>query len=126
MEDLHKEIPAVVYRRYLEAGMLGFQRCLGCGAAIFYPRVLCPGCGSNDLEWETSAGRGTVCATTAVYKRDSEPHNVVLVDLQEGFRMMSQVEGMPAEHVEVGMSVVFEARCAEDGEPVAVFLPERS
>ncbi len=40
--------------------------------------------------------------------------------------MMSRIEGVPAEHVEVGMSVVFEAHCAEDGEPVAVFLPERS
>jgi uncharacterized OB-fold protein len=81
--------PAEVYRRYLESGKLGFQRCTDCGAAIFYPRVLCPACGSVTLEWQTSGGRGTVYATTAVYRRDAEPYNVALVDLDEGFRMMT-------------------------------------
>ena len=121
---MYKETPDVIYRDYLEAGILGFQRCAGCGAAIFYPRVLCPDCGSDALEWETSAGRGTVYATTAVYRRDREPHNVVLVNLREGFRMMSRVEGMPAERVEVGMNVVFKVRRTQDSEPVAVFVPE--
>jgi uncharacterized protein len=52
------EPPAWVYRSYLESGVLAFQRCAGCGAAIFYPRVLCYLCGGNDLSWETSSGRG--------------------------------------------------------------------
>jgi uncharacterized OB-fold protein len=54
-----------------------------------------------DLARENSSGRGVVYAGTAVYRRDAEPYNVVLVDLQEGFRMMGRVEGMPAEEVEV-------------------------
>lgn len=115
--------PAEVYRRYLEGGELGFLRCEGCGAPVFYPRVLCPRCGSASLEWQTSAGRGLVYATTAVYRRDAEPYNVVLVDLEEGFRMMSRVEGISAEEVEIGMSVVFRVR-EEEGGPVAVFVPE--
>jgi uncharacterized protein len=117
------EAPAAVYRRLLESGTLGFQRCAGCGATIFYPRVLCPVCGGTSLVWQTSAGRGTVYATTAVHYRDAEPHNVVLVDLEEGFRMMSRVEGVPAREVRVGMRVSFETRRENDG-PVAVFVPE--
>ena len=39
------ESPAGVYGRHLESGGLGFQRCAGCGAAVFYQRVLCPVCG---------------------------------------------------------------------------------
>jgi uncharacterized OB-fold protein len=58
-----------------------------------------------------------------VYHKDREPHNVSLVDLEEGFRMMARVEGIPAEDVEVGRRVVFEVRREEDG-PVAVFVPE--
>jgi uncharacterized protein len=115
--------PAEVYRRYLERGELGFQRCEGCGAAVFYPRVLCPVCGSASLEWQPSGGRGVVYATTAVYRRDAEPYNVVLVDLAEGFRMMSRVEGVPAEEVDVGMGVVLRVREEADG-PVVVFVPE--
>jgi hypothetical protein len=40
------EPPGEVYRRYLESGVLGFQRRAGCGAAVYYPRVLCPVCGA--------------------------------------------------------------------------------
>ena len=114
------EPPAEVYRRHLESGELGFQRCASCGAAVFYPRVLCPVCGGKDLAWETSSGRGVVYATTAVHRRDGDPYNVVLVDLEEGFRMMSRVECVPAEEVEIGAKVTL--RVDPDG-PVPVFLP---
>jgi uncharacterized OB-fold protein len=117
------EPPAWVYRRYLESGTLGFQRCVGCGAAVFYPRVLCPVCGSADLTWETSSGRGLVYATTAVYRRDGDPYNVVLVDLEEGFRMMSRVDSVPAEEVKVGARVVLRLEQTDEGS-VPVFVPE--
>jgi uncharacterized protein len=114
--------PVEVYRSYLKEGRLGFQRCRGCRSAIFYPRVLCPVCGSTSLAWETSGGRGTVYTTTAVYHRARDPHNVALVDLEEGFRMMSRIERVPAGEVEIGMRVAFGVR-EEGGEPVAVFVP---
>jgi len=116
--------PAITFRRYLENGKLGYQHCADCSAAFFYPRVLYPVCGSGALEWRESAGRGTVYATTAVHSRNRDPRNVVLVDLDEGFRMMSQVEGVPAEEVEIGTRVRFEVR--QGDEPVAVFVRERS
>jgi uncharacterized OB-fold protein len=120
------EAPALTYRRHLENGKLGYQRCADCSAAVFYPRVLCPVCGSGALEWRESAGQGTVYATTAVHSRNRDPRNVVLVDLDEGFRMMSQVECIPADEVEVGTRVRFEVRQGEEDEPVAVFVREGS
>jgi uncharacterized OB-fold protein len=59
---------------------------------------------------------------TAVYRRDREPYNVVLVDLEEGFRIMSRVEGMPAVDVEIGMLVRLRVDEMEEG-PVVVFVP---
>jgi uncharacterized OB-fold protein len=120
------EAPAVNYRRHLEKGKLAYQRCADCSAAVFYPRTLCPVCGSGVLEWRESSGRGTVYATTAVHSRNRDPRNVVLVDLDEGFRMMSRVEGVAAEKVEIGTSVRFEVRHGEADEPVAVFVREGS
>jgi uncharacterized OB-fold protein len=118
------EAPSLTYRRHLEKGKLGYQRCTNCSAAVFYPRTLCPICGSGALEWRESEGRGTVYATTAVHGRNRDPRNVVLVDLDEGFRMMSRIEGVPAEQVEVGTRVRFEVRQGEGDEPVAVFVRE--
>jgi len=119
------EPPAGTYRRYLESGSLGFQRCTDCGAAIFYPRVICPVCGGADLTWKTSSGRGVVYATTAVYGRDADPYNVVLVDLEEGFRMMGRVEGVPAERVQVGTRVSLRVD-PEGDDPVPVFVLENN
>jgi uncharacterized OB-fold protein len=116
------EPPAEVYRRHLESGVLGFQRCAACDSAVFYPRVLCPVCGGHDLGWERSSGRGVIYATTAVYRREGDPYNVVLVDLEEGFRMMSRVDGVTAEGVEVGARVRLRVD-REGDDPVPVFVP---
>ena len=123
MKELREEAPARVYARYLESGKLAFQRCEDCESSVFYPRVLCPVCGGTSFEWRESGGRGAGYAASAIPHRDREPHNVALVDLDEGFRMMSRVEGVAAEEVEVGTRVTFEVRQEEDG-PVAVFVLE--
>jgi uncharacterized OB-fold protein len=124
MTDVSEEaVPAKVYELYLRSGRLAFQRCSDCAASIFYPRVLCPACGGASLEWKESGGHGTVYATTAVHRRNAKPYNVALIDLDEGFRMMSRVEGVPAEEVEVGTRVVLAVRNAEEV-PTAVFVPE--
>ena len=91
MEVPRKDAPRTVYRRYLQAGVLGFQRCGSCGEAV--------------------------------YRRSGGPYNVTLVDLEEGFRMMSRVDDLTPEAIEAGMPVRFEVRRDEDGEPVAVFVP---
>lgn len=119
------EAPQTLYQHYLKEGKLCFQRCADCRRPVFAPRVLCPFCGGIRLEWEESGGRGTVYATTAVAHRNGEPHNVVLVDLDEGFRMMSRVEDAPATDVMVGERVSFVLRFAKSGdedEPFACFI----
>lgn len=124
-ETTPTEAPVTTYRTYLKKGKLGYQRCGSCSRAVFHLRVICPFCGSADLAWEESSGIGTVYATTVVARRGGESHNVVMVDLDEGFRMMSRVEGVPAEEVRVGERVRFEACNADEDEPVAVFVREK-
>jgi len=92
---------------------LAFVRCEDCGAAIFPARVLCPACGSRRLRSETSSGRGVVYSTTTVHRREGT-HNVALVDLDEGFRMMSAVVGIDPDDVRIGMAV----QAHDDGERV--------
>lgn len=118
------EAPARAFARYLAAGQLAFQRCAACAATIFYPRVLCPVCGATDLRWETSSGRGTVYATTTLHPRGEASYNVALIDLREGFRMMSRVEGVAPAEVRIGMDVQLKVIPARDEtEVLAVFEP---
>jgi uncharacterized protein len=103
--------PKAGYESGLAAGELRFQRC-SCGKAIFYPRTFCPACGGSDLTWEVSAGEGTVYATTSMAVPGGQPYNVCLIDLDEGFRMMSRIDGIPSREAEIGarvrIAIVFE------------------
>lgn len=78
------------YLEGLSRGVLRFMRCGGCTSAFFYPRIVCPRCGSKEVEWHDSAGRGTVYSTTVIGE-GVDAYNVSLIDLDEGFRLMSTV-----------------------------------
>ena len=115
--------PGVVYERYLREGILAFQRCGGCRHAIFFPRVLCPACGGDDLTWEESAGLGTVYSTTVNHPRGADAVNVSLVDLDEGFRVMTNVIEMPAADVHIGMRVRVQIDTSAEN-PLPLFVKE--
>ena len=121
-EALTEPAPRAGYVERLGRGVLAYQRCADCSAAVFYPRVSCPACGSVRLAWRESAGLGTVYSTSALSRRGAEPYAVTLVDLDEGFRMMSTVVGIPAEQVLIGMRVRVEIEPgAGDEDPRPVF-----
>jgi uncharacterized OB-fold protein len=120
------ESPLAVYQAHLEKGELAYQWSPEAQKAVFYPRVICPFTGSERLEWRVSTGLGTVYATTVVHPaRDGAPYNVTLIDCDEGFRLMSRVEDITPEAVEIGMRVKFRVhRPGGDDPPYPVFVPE--
>ena len=99
------ESPLATYQRHLRAGQLAYQYSPDAGRAVFFPRLVCPFSGNSELQWRISQGYGTVHATTVVFPREGEPYNVALIDVDEGFRMMSRVEGLAPQEVRIGMRV---------------------
>jgi uncharacterized OB-fold protein len=95
--------PAHVFAEHCARGQLAYQVDAD-GRPVFHPRI-------GPYEWRVSAGRGTVYATTTVHPRGSEPYDVSLIDLDEGFRVMSRVRGGGT----IGQRV---AVAFEDGVPV--------
>lgn len=95
------------YAEHLQAGRFRIQRCDECHRHVFYPRVLCPHCASDRLRWVEPAGTATVYSTTVVRRPSDKggPYNVALIDLDEGVRLMSRVEGVAPEAVQIGMRV---------------------
>ena len=115
--------PEIDYLEHLRQGRFMLLRSRDSGRCFFYPRVIEPGTGSTDLEWVEASGRGTVHAVTVVRKRTpAESYNVVLVDLAEGPRMMSRVDGVALDRVRIGMDV--RARIVHEGDDAfVVFVP---
>lgn len=121
MTELQDMSPYGVFARHCAQGELAFQVDTD-NRAVFYPRMCAPGHG-GPLSWRVSSGLGTVHATTVVHPRDGNPYNVALVDLDEGFRMMSRVEEIDPSAVTIGTRV--QARFVSDGDiaDLPVFVP---
>ncbi|WP_265919874.1 Zn-ribbon domain-containing OB-fold protein [Cupriavidus nantongensis] len=92
------------YFSRLAQGVFEIPRCRECGRFHFFPRVLCPFCGSDALQWTAPSGYGRVYSTTVVRGKESS-HNVCLVDLDEGPRLMSRVVGIEPDAVKIGARV---------------------
>jgi len=116
--------PYTRYVQHLKGGVLAYQFSPVANRAVFYPRVRCPYSGEDCLQWRVSAGLGSVYSTSVVYPRKGDPYNVALIDLDEGFRMMSRVQGCDPMAVFIGQRVRFQAAIDEGlDDPIAVFTP---
>ena len=117
--------PYATYLSHLEKGELAYQFSPAANRAVFFPRVLCPYTGSDKLEWRVSKGRGTVYSTTVVHPAEGTAFNVALIDVDEGFRLMSRVEDIDPMAVKIGMKVKFRVhKPGGEEDPIPVFAPE--
>jgi hypothetical protein len=81
-----------------------FQRCGDCDAAVFVPSLVCRQCTSRDLTWARSAGRGTLYSWSVVWRPQTPEYEVpyapIIVEIDEGYRMLSNLVGCEAEDIE--------------------------
>jgi uncharacterized OB-fold protein len=100
---------------------LRFQRCTDCGAWRHVPRDLCAKCGSFNWEWAKSSGKGKLFSwTTAVQPMlpqfaDLVPYSPVVIEMDEGVRLVSWLTNVPPEELRLGLpvEVVFDDVTAE-------------
>ena len=112
------------YQAELDAGRFCIQHCPQCQQHVFTPRELCPHCGASPLRWVRASGLGTVYSTSTIARKPDAGgnYNVALIDLDEGVRMMSRVEGLAPEEVTIGQRV--QAHVAQkDGRGLVLFTP---
>ncbi len=100
----------------LRAGELRLQRCTACGLLAHLPRAMCHECGSFEFDWQPVSGRGTVY-TFAITQQpihpalvDHTPFATVVIELEEGPRMTSNLVDVPPDEITIGLAVevVFE------------------
>ena len=87
------------------------QRCLDCRTFRFPAREVCSRCLSRRAEWERVSGRGHVFSVVVMHQANHPwftartPYAVVVVELDEGARMLSGVVGPEPHAIEIGMPV---------------------
>ncbi len=102
VETPAKPLPVVQpwARPYWDAALehrLTLQHCESCDRTIHYPRIACPHCGSENLNWREASGRGTVYSYTVVESNAPSPflvdmpYVVAIVELAEGVRMLTNL-----------------------------------
>jgi len=111
----------------LREHQLLLQRCLGCSAVRHPARPMCPRC--NSTEWDTfeASGRGSVYSYVIPHHPRfpfmEDPFVVVLVELEEGVRLVSNLCEVDPDVIEPGMQVEVFYVAFDDGLVLHQFRP---
>jgi uncharacterized OB-fold protein len=109
-------------------GRLLIQRCRGCATLHHPPRPMCPKC--HSLEWHAieASGRGTVYSFVMPHHPPlpffEDGYIVVLVELEEGVRLVSNLVDIEPESVSIGMPVQVRFDTFDGDVVLPVFVPE--
>ena len=110
-------------------GELRMQRCTPCGHLRFPPRPMCPRCQSFECGWVPVSGRGTVYSWVVAHPPllpafvDLAPLVVLLVELEEGTRIVANLAGCRAEDLHIGMKVECRVENADETVKLPFFYP---
>jgi uncharacterized OB-fold protein len=116
---------------YLRAGKLMIQRSPTTGEYVFYPRLIAPRTGADDLAFVEVGGFGTIYSTTTMRRpaKHGGDYNACVVELDEGVRMLSRITGCAPDEVHIGMRVqaviapVDFGTYANTEQPIVLFRP---
>jgi uncharacterized OB-fold protein len=101
---------------------LMLKRCKGCTEFHFFPRTICPFCGSAETAWEQSAGTGTIY-TLSVTRVGPVPYAIAYVTLDEGVTMMTNIVNCDLDALRIGDRVKVSFLPSDGGPFVPVFSP---
>jgi uncharacterized OB-fold protein len=109
-------------------GRLLIAECSGCGKVHHYPRPFCPYCWNEDVHPVEARGTGTLYTYSTVYVNDLAPFKeqlpyvAAIVELDEGPRLMTTIEGVAPEQLRVGMAVTAIFRPVDENDADSPYL----
>jgi uncharacterized OB-fold protein len=109
-------------------GRLLIAECGACGTVHHYPRPFCPHCWSDDVHPLRASGTGTLYTYSTVYANDLPPFRErlpyvsAIVELAEGPRVMTTIEGAQPAALRVGMAVTASFRPVDADDPESPYL----
>jgi uncharacterized OB-fold protein len=104
------------------AGRLTYGSCAACSEPHYYPRSICPFCGSDRIQLAEASGRGTIYTYT-VMRRAPVPYAIAFVTLAEGPTMMTNIVDCDLDAIRIGQPVKVVFKPTEGGPPLPMFTP---
>ena len=132
MVTLKSPEPSNATREFWEAtkeDRLVIPYCNECEDYFFYPRRLCPVCMASDIEYKEASGRGTLVTYTTIHRaptknyQEMAPYVNALIDLEEGIRMMGNIDVDSEEDLTMGMPVAVTFIETESEYKLPFFIP---
>jgi len=116
MPEISKPVPAITpeMREFFDgarAGRLMVQKCDSCGRLRFPAHELCSKCNSTASRWVPVSGRGEVFSFNIMHQvyhpgfAAEVPYAVVVVELEEGCKFVSNLLGVKPHEIKCGMPV---------------------
>jgi len=115
-------------------GKLLLPKCNDCATLIWFPRPVCPSCGSFSIDWSQQAsGKGTIYSFTVNRRgagdlpeyREPVPYVLAYVQLEEGPRIMTNIVECEPESVKVGQAVELVWHDTGEGTALYRFRPAK-
>ena len=90
-------------------GRLVMQRCSTCGEYVWTPQMACRSCLTETLEWTPISGRGEIYTFVVLHRPATPaftaPYAIVVVEMEEGPRILSDMVDVDPADVHIGMPV---------------------
>lgn len=104
-------------------GSLLLKKCEECNEVHYYPRPLCPFCGSGKTGWLKASGKGTVYSVSVTRRAGPIPYAIAYVTLEEGVTLLTNIADCDLDSVRIGDRVEVVFKETDGGPPVPMFKP---
>jgi len=97
--------------------------CHACKQVHYYPRTICPHCGSNDTTWVSSEGLGEIYSFTVMRRGVEFPFAMAYVLLKEGISLLTHLTNCDFNEIRIGQKVKVVFQVTQDGQKTHLFEP---
>jgi uncharacterized protein len=95
--------------------------CTSCGQPHWYPRALCPHCGSSETVWKPGSGRGLIYSFSILRRGPGAPYCTAYVTLDEDVTMMTNILAGDFDSIRIGQAVEIDFIASSNGQLLPVF-----
>ena len=134
MGKIHRPLPTITednaqFWTAAKAHRMELQKCDRCGKFWYYPGPVCHYCASREFTWTPVSGKGTIYSYSVLERakgnpfEDDVPIAIILVRLEEGPVMMSNLIDYAPEQLAIDAAVTVDYEDVDDQVTLPVFRP---